>query len=189
MIEIRDLWKTFKLSKKQRAESEQPVAGNVAHAVAGISLTCQPGRIFTLLGPNGAGKTTTLRMIATLMKPTSGSIRVGGVDTVEDPVEVRRRIGFLTGSTKLYDRLTPLEVVRFYADVHGVDKGTFDRRAEELFTLLDMHDFREQANWQALDRDDAEGVDRADDDSRPPSGVSTSQRRVWMWSLLERSSI
>ena len=141
MIEIRDLWKTFKLSKKQRAESEQPVAGNVAHAVAGISLTCQPGRIFTLLGPNGAGKTTTLRMVATLMKPTSGSIRVGGVDTVEDPVEVRRRIGFLTGSTKLYDRLTPLEVVRFYADVHGVDKETFDRRAEELFTLLDMHDF------------------------------------------------
>ena len=141
MIEIQDLWKTFKLSKKQIAEAEQPTSGGVAHAVAGISLTCQPGRIFTLLGPNGGGKTTVLRMIATLMKPTSGSIRVGGVDTVQDSAGVRKRIGFLTGSTKLYDRLTPIEVVRFFADVHGVDRATFDRRADELFTLLDMRDF------------------------------------------------
>ncbi len=141
MIEIEHLWKTFRLSKKQQAESDAPAPGGVAHAVAGISLTCQPGRIFTLLGPNGAGKTTTLRMIATLMKPTSGSIRVAGIDAVENSGGVRRKIGFLTGSTKLYDRLTPLEVVRFYADVHGIDRATFDRRSDELFTLLDMHDF------------------------------------------------
>lgn len=141
MIEIQDLYKTFKLSRKQKKELDTETAGDVANAVAGISLTCQPGRIFSLLGPNGAGKTTTLRMIATLMRPTSGSIKVGGYDTQEEPIEARRRIGFLTGSTKLYDRLTPLEVVKFYADVYGVDKITFDRRVDELFTTLDMNEF------------------------------------------------
>lgn len=141
MIEIKDLYKTFKLSRKQRKEIGTEHEGSFAHAVAGISLTCRAGRIFSLLGPNGAGKTTALRMIATLLKPSSGSIKVCGHDTQQDPIEVRKRIGFLTGSTKLYDRLTPIEVVRFYADVYGVDKATFERRADELFTTLDMHDF------------------------------------------------
>jgi sodium transport system ATP-binding protein len=141
MIEIRDLWKTFKLSRQQKKEIGSQHAGDYAHAVAGISLTCQPGRIFTLLGPNGAGKTTTLRMIATLMKPSSGTIKVCGHDSIADDVQVRRHIGFLTGSTKLYDRLTPREVVKFYADVHGVDGDTFNTRVEELFTTLDMHEF------------------------------------------------
>jgi sodium transport system ATP-binding protein len=141
MIEIKDLYKTFKLSRKQKKELDTETAGDVANAVAGISLTCQPGRIFSLLGPNGAGKTTTLRMVATLMRPTSGSIKVAGYDTQVDPIEARRRIGFLTGSTKLYDRLTPLEVVKFYADVYGVDRITFDRRVDELFTTLNMNEF------------------------------------------------
>lgn len=140
MIEIRDLCKTFKLSRKQKQELGG-MAGDFAHAVDHVSLTCRPGRIFSLLGPNGAGKTTTLRMIATLMKPSSGTIEVCGCDVVEDPIGARRHIGFLTGSTKLYDRLTPREVVKFYADVHGVDRATFERRSDELFTLLDMHDF------------------------------------------------
>lgn len=141
MIEIRDLFKTFKLSRQQRKEIGSQHEGKYAHAVAGISLTCRPGRIFTLLGPNGAGKTTTLRMIATLMKPSSGTISVCGHDSVKDAIEVRRHIGFLTGSTKLYDRLTPREVVKFYADVHGVDEATFAARVDEIFTTLNMHDF------------------------------------------------
>lgn len=78
MIQVRDLWKTFKLSRKQKKEIGRDHAGDVAHAVAGIDFNCQPGRIFTIVGPNGAGKTTALRMIATLMNPTSGSIEVCG---------------------------------------------------------------------------------------------------------------
>lgn len=139
MIEISDLTKTFKLSRQQRKETES--AEKVANAVNGISLTCHPGRIFSLLGPNGAGKTTTLRMIATLINPSSGSIRVCGHDSVREPIEVRKHIGFLTGSTKLYDRLTPFEVVKFYADVHGVSRSDFERRSDDLFTTLDMHAF------------------------------------------------
>jgi sodium transport system ATP-binding protein len=141
MIEIKDLSKTFKLSKQQKKEIGSEHLGDFANAVDRISLTCHPGRIFSLLGPNGAGKTTTLRMIATLLKPSSGSISVCGFDAEREPIEVRKQIGFLTGSTKLYDRLTPVEVIKFYADVHGVDRRIFDRRLSELFTTLDMHDF------------------------------------------------
>lgn len=141
MIEARDLTKTFKLSRQQKKEIDSEYTGDYAHAVNGVSFSCQPGRIFSLLGPNGAGKTTILRIIATLLKPSSGTISVCGCDSVEDPIGVRRQIGFLTGSTKLYDRLTPLEVVKFYAEVHGVEQRTFEQRADELFTTLDMHDF------------------------------------------------
>ena len=145
MIQAKDLWKTFKLTKQQRKEKGNSYADGKIDAVAGINLTCLKGRIFTLLGPNGAGKTTTLRMIATLLKPTSGTISIDGIDVVKQPQEARRKLGFLTGSTKLYDRLTPKEVVKYYADLHGMDKGAFEKRREELFTLLDMHDF---ADWR-----------------------------------------
>lgn len=144
MIAVNDLWKTFKLSRQQKKElkntPDEPKNGCV-DAVAGVSFECRPGRIFSLLGPNGAGKTTTLRMIATLLKPSAGSIVVGGVDAVKDPQEVRRRLGFLTGTTKLYDRLTANELVKYYADLHQMDGAVFEKRRDELFGLLDMKGF------------------------------------------------
>ena len=144
MIVVQDLWKTFKLSRQQKREIKAaPERGGdgTVDAVAGVSFTCRPGRIFSLLGPNGAGKTTALRMIATLLKPTSGSIEVAGIDALKNPQEVRRRLGFLTGTTKLYDRLTPNELVKYYADLHGMEKSAFEARRDELFTRLGMHDF------------------------------------------------
>lgn len=138
MIIVNDLWKTFALSRKLAARE------NVVHAVAGISFTCRPGRVFTLLGPNGAGKTTTLRMIATLLKPSSGSITIGGTDVMAHPREVRRKIGFLTGTTRLYDRLTALEVVKYYADLNGMERSAFEKRKEELFTLLGINEFADR---------------------------------------------
>ncbi|HHL72372.1 MAG TPA: ATP-binding cassette domain-containing protein, partial [Bacteroidetes bacterium] len=90
MIEVKDVRKTFKLSRQQRREMGEEFTGTTIDAVAGISFTCQPGRIFTLLGPNGAGKTTTLRMIATMLKPSSGSISVAGHDVVSSGRDVRR---------------------------------------------------------------------------------------------------
>jgi len=140
MIEVSDLRKEFSLSRQQRKESG--TTEHMAVAVDGISFRCEPGRVFSLLGPNGAGKTTTLRMISTIFKPTSGSILIAGVDAVAHPTEARRKIGFLTGSTGLYARLTPNEVIRYFADLYSVPRDEFEARKERLYTLLDMHDFQ-----------------------------------------------
>ena len=99
MIRVEQLSKTFQLTKKQRKEAG--LDSSSVLAVNNIDFECKPGRIFSLLGPNGAGKTTTLRMIATIMKPSSGKITVAGHDTVNESAEVRKKIGFLTGSTGL----------------------------------------------------------------------------------------
>jgi sodium transport system ATP-binding protein len=144
MIEVADIRKTFKLSREQKREMGKDFTGSTVDAVAGVSFTCRPGRIFSLLGPNGAGKTTTLRMISTMLKPTSGSAKVDGFDVVTAPEKVRRRLGFLTGSTKLYHRLTANELVKYYADLHGVDRDSFTQRRDEIFNLLDMHAFANQ---------------------------------------------
>lgn len=116
-------------------------SGSRIDAVSNVSFSCRPGRIFTLLGPNGAGKTTMLRMIATMLRPTGGSITVAGFDVVTHPVEVRKRIGFLTGNTGLYDRLTPDEMIRYYADLYGMDPVTYTRRRGEIFGLLGIEEF------------------------------------------------
>lgn len=143
MIVVSDLWKTFQRDRQQR--KEHPGANRTqVEAVAGISFTCQPGRVFSLLGPNGAGKTTTLRMIATLLKPSSGSITVCGASVTDQAQQVRRKIGFLTGTTRLYERLTPDEVVRYYADLHGVDPAVFKKRRDELFGLLGIDEFAQR---------------------------------------------
>ena len=141
MIVADNLWKTFKLSRQQKRERDNGKQSRRIHAVAGISFECKPGRIFTLLGPNGAGKTTALRMIATLLQPSKGSITVAGYDVKTQGQEVRRRLGFLTGTTKLYERLTPYELVKYYADLHGMERKQFTQRCEELFTILDMKEF------------------------------------------------
>ncbi len=140
MIEIKDLRKEFVLSKQQRKELN--TTDSIATAVDGISLNCQPGRVFSLLGPNGAGKTTTLRMISTIFKPTSGEITIAGVDAIKYPREARKKIGFLTGSTGLYARLTPNELIQYFADLYNVPKKEFEERKDYLYTLLDMHDFQ-----------------------------------------------
>ena len=140
MIEIKDLRKEFVLSKQQRKELN--TTDSIATAVDGISLNCQPGRVFSLLGPNGAGKTTTLRMISTIFKPTSGEITIAGVDAIKNPREARKKIGFLTGSTGLYARLTPDEVIQYFANLYEVPPKEFEQRRDYLYTLLDMHDFK-----------------------------------------------
>jgi sodium transport system ATP-binding protein len=139
LIRVQDLSKTFRLSRKQKREEGITAHSNEIRAVDGVSFVCRPGRIFTLLGPNGAGKTTILRMIATLLRPTGGSIEVSGFDTRKDPNEVRKRIGFLTGTTRLYDRLTVNELVKYYADLHQMDRDAFEERRRELYDLLDMN--------------------------------------------------
>lgn len=139
MIEVNQLSKVFEFTKKQQKENNSKE--KTSTAVNKISFTCQPGRVFSLLGPNGAGKTTTLRTIATILQPTSGSVKVNGFDTVIAPEHARKNIGFLTGSTGLYERLTPNEIIDYFGELYGVEKIAFETRKEYLFTLLDMHDF------------------------------------------------
>ncbi len=139
MIIVDHLSKSFSLSRKQRTEMAS--TSKSIMAVDDVSFTCKPGEIFTLLGPNGAGKSTTLRILATMLKPTSGSVRVAGFDTVKEAEKVRGKIGFLTNTTALYDRLTPTEIVKYYADLHGMDNRRFEERKRKLFELLGIDEF------------------------------------------------
>ena len=142
MIEVQDIVKDFKLTRKIRKEMGTEFKNKKSlRAVDKISFTCQPGRIFALVGPNGAGKTTILRMIATMLKPTSGTIEVGGYDCQKNPQKVREKIGFMTNQTALYDRLTPYEMVKYIADLHGMEASVFKSRKDKIFDMLKIHEF------------------------------------------------
>jgi sodium transport system ATP-binding protein len=140
MIQVRDLVKEFELTRQQQKELN--TNEKIARAVDNISFDCQPGRVFSLLGPNGAGKTTTMRMLSTIFKPTNGSIQIAGIDAVGKAQEARKKIGFLTGSTGLYARLTPDELINYFATLYGVPSDLREERKEHLYNLLGMHDFR-----------------------------------------------
>ncbi len=139
MIEVSHLFKDFPLGKKQR--EEMGVRGKTLRVLDDVNFTCQPGRVFSLLGPNGAGKTTTLRIIATILKATSGKVKVCGIDLDERPSEARGKMGFLTGTTGLYERLTPNEILNYFGKLDGVQKSQLEERKERLYDLLEMHDF------------------------------------------------
>jgi sodium transport system ATP-binding protein len=140
MIEVTNLYKEFILSKQQQKELNTTDKKSIA--VNSISFKCEPGKVFSLLGPNGAGKTTTLRMLSTIFQPTSGSIKIAGIDAIQNPQEARKKIGFLTGSTGLYGRLTPNELIDYFAALYSVSSSDLKERKDKLFTLLDMHDFQ-----------------------------------------------
>lgn len=114
-------------------------------AVKDVSFEARPGEIFGLLGPNGAGKTTTLRILATMLRPTSGSVHVDGVDVTEDPSEVRRRIGFLSSSTGLYERHTPRETLETFGLLYGLKQSAVEKRIEELLETFAMGPFADRA--------------------------------------------
>jgi sodium transport system ATP-binding protein len=113
-------------------------------AVDGVSFEARPGEVFGLLGPNGAGKTTTLRLLSTIFRPTSGRIEVDGLDAATHPDEVRRRLGFLSGATGVYDRLTPREQAAYYGRLHGLDGAALDRRVDEVLSVLHATDFADR---------------------------------------------
>jgi sodium transport system ATP-binding protein len=139
MIKVEHLTKQFSLNKEQKKEAG--TTDKFAFAVNDISFDCKPGEIFSLLGPNGAGKTTTLRMLSTVITPTSGSIIMGGINAVTHPNEARRKIGFLTGSTGLYARLNAHELIDYFASLYGVSNQLLTERKKYLFDLLDMNEF------------------------------------------------
>jgi sodium transport system ATP-binding protein len=130
MIEARLLTKTFR--DKKRGE---------IRAVDAISFRAEPGRIYGLLGANGAGKTTTLRLLATLLRPTSGSATVAGFDVAREPEKVRAHVGFLAASTALYGRLTAREMITYFGQLNGMGDDAIRARIKQLADELDMHEF------------------------------------------------
>ncbi|MBN2310615.1 MAG: ATP-binding cassette domain-containing protein [Candidatus Hydrogenedentes bacterium] len=130
MIQAEALHKTF-----------YPPRGGPIEAVRGVSLAIQSGEIFGLLGPNGAGKTTLLRMLATIITPSAGWCAVDGIRADKDPVGVRRRVGFLSGNTKLYGRLTGAEFLRYFGRLYGMPDAAIAKRLAELAALFDMNRF------------------------------------------------
>ncbi|HEY7690711.1 MAG TPA: ABC transporter ATP-binding protein [Gaiellaceae bacterium] len=133
-IEARDLVRTYKTSTgifRRRAVEVQ--------AVRGVSFEVADGELFGLLGPNGAGKTTTIKMLITLLIPTSGSANVLGYDVVRDAREVRKRIGYVFGGDRgLYERLSALDNLRYFAELYAVPPADQRRRIAELLELVGL---------------------------------------------------
>jgi sodium transport system ATP-binding protein len=140
MIHIKNLTKSF-TTKTGKGFKKESVTVN---AVNEVSFECNPGRIFSLLGPNGAGKTTTLRMIAGIINPTSGTAIVDNIDISQGNDEVKKRIGFLTGSTGLYERLNPDETIDFFGKLYRIPEAKLKERKEYLFEKLGINDFRKK---------------------------------------------
>lgn len=112
-------------------------------ALAGISFQAVAGEIYGLLGPNGAGKTTALRILSTVLQPTSGTATVNGFDCLTQPTMVRRQIGFVSCNTAIYDRMTAWEMVEYFGRLFGLPKDQLRPRMETLFDQLKMRDIRD----------------------------------------------
>jgi len=132
MIQVDDLRKSFSDLRR----------GTVC-ALDGVSFQVPAGEIFGLLGPNGAGKTTCLRVLSTVLKPTSGRAVLAGYDVARFPAQVRARIGFMSGNTGIYDRMSAWEMVEYYGRLYGMPEQRLQARLDELFSTLQMNDFRD----------------------------------------------
>ena len=113
-------------------------------AVDNVDLVVHAGEVVGLLGPNGAGKTTTLRMLAGILAPSAGVVQIDGVDMRAEPLVAKAKIGFLSGDTQLYQRLSPREVLRYFGRLYGMDAARIARRTDELVRDLEMDDFEER---------------------------------------------
>ena len=130
MIEIQNISKTFYHAN-----------GREVQAVRDVSFDAGPNEIFGLLGPNGAGKTTLLRMLAAIIKPDTGVCKIAGLDSQKHPEEIRSKIGFLSGNTKLYKRMTAREVLKYFGKLNSMADQEINDRIEEVVDILDMSEF------------------------------------------------
>ena len=113
-------------------------------AVDSIDLTVARGEIFGFLGPNGAGKTTTLRMIAGILRPTAGTVLIGDVDVVQQPLLAKAKLGYIPDRPFIYEKLTGAEFLRFVAGLYDQQGSMVENRARELLALFDLEDWRDE---------------------------------------------
>lgn len=109
-------------------------------AVEDLSIRVERGELFALLGPNGAGKSSTVKVLTGLSKPTTGVVRIAGIDVTEDPVEVKRRIGYVPENAMLYESLRPHEYIDLVGDLRHLDKDQLRTRRDELFEVFGFTD-------------------------------------------------
>src|SRR4051812_32376751 len=110
-------------------------------AVDGIDLEVPKGELFGFLGPNGAGKTTTLRMIAGILRPTSGRVEIAGIDLTKNPIAAKAKLGFIPDRPFIYEKLTGSEFLRFVAGLYGQEGPAIEHRARELLALFDLEEW------------------------------------------------
>jgi len=133
-IEVEELCRTYRSRKGVIRRKRTDV-----HALRGISFEVEQGELFGLLGPNGAGKTTTIKILTTLLLPSSGRARVLGFDPARQPGDIRRRIGHVFGGDRgLYDRLSALDNLRYFADLYRVPVREKRHRIAELLELVGL---------------------------------------------------
>jgi ABC-2 type transport system ATP-binding protein len=113
-------------------------------AVDNIDLVVPSGELFGFLGPNGAGKTTTFRMIAGILRPTSGTVEIGGIDINRRPLEAKARLGFIPDRPFVYDKLTGGEFLRFAAALYGQQGPAIERRIDELLEMFELTRWKDE---------------------------------------------
>jgi len=113
-------------------------------AVNGINLSVPRGELFGFLGPNGAGKTTTLRMIAGILRPTGGTVEIGGINIAADPIAAKSKLGFIPDRPFIYEKLTGAEFLRFVAGLYNQEGPQIEHRARELLALFDLEEWRDE---------------------------------------------
>ena len=141
VLKVEHVTKEFNLTFKQR--QKQKTNAKTLVAVNDLSFKAEPGIIYGLLGPNGAGKTTTLRMIASLIKPKSGSIYLDDKEINEDIYEYRKKIGFLTSELKLDGFFTPSETFTYMGQLYGMSNEEIEKKKNELFNSFGINNFRD----------------------------------------------
>jgi ABC-2 type transport system ATP-binding protein len=147
VVEAVDLHRTYRITTGALRRRSHEI-----EAVRGVSFAIREGELFGLLGPNGAGKTTTIKMLITLLIPTSGSARVLGHDVVKDARWVRERVGYVFGGDRgLYERLSALDNLRYFAELYGVEPRRQQKRIHELFDLVGLKG-REQERVEGYSR-------------------------------------
>ena len=137
MIEVNGVSKKF-IKKINNKDSVSFLADD------NISFKLEKGKILGILGPNGAGKTTLLRMIAGIMEPTSGNIKIDKLDYRKDDIKIKRRIAYLSGNTKLYKDISPIELLVMCGEYYGVERDVLDKRIKEIIKRFDMESFMHQ---------------------------------------------
>jgi sodium transport system ATP-binding protein len=137
MIEIKHVSKEFEKIDEKKKKTKFLADDD-------ISFEVKDGEILGLLGPNGAGKTTLLRILAGIMKPTKGEVLIGGKSYTKNEIDIKKEISFLSGNTKLYKDISPVELLKLCASYYDMDKDTLDKRIDEVVKKFNMESFKNQ---------------------------------------------
>lgn len=145
MIQVEQLGKKFQVAnpkKLSEQEKKDPrLKGRFFHSIEKINFQCDKGQVLGLLGPNGAGKTTTLRVLSTALQANQGAIYINGENLTKKPEILRKKLGFLSGSTGLYGRLSGRENIEYFGRLHKMPEPAIAQRIDEMSELLDMEAF------------------------------------------------